>query len=129
MADADAEGEGVAGAVVDAEGEGVAGAVVDAAGAGAASAAAGVDVLAGSTVTAGPEGTEPSSWLFIPLAMVPAPVGALLAGAAPSVLLPQAARTSAAARTAIVFVAFMVPPSAHRASSVSRPDGRDKALE
>jgi len=39
-----------------------------------------VDVLVGSTVTAGPEGTEPSSWRFIPLATVPAPVGALLVG-------------------------------------------------
>ena len=98
--------------VVDADGEGVAGT------------AAGVDVLAGSTFTAG---AAPS--FFIPFAMVPAPVGALLAGAAPSVLLPQAARTSAAARSANAFADVIVPPQVAVDCSAGRLGGRGQSSE
>ena len=61
--------------------------------------------------------------------MVPAPAEALLAGAAPSVLFPQAARTSAAARSANAFVDVIVPPQVALAFSVSRLDGRGESLK
>ena len=61
--------------------------------------------------------------------MVPAPAEALLAGAAPSVLFPQAARTSAAARSANAFVDVIVPPQVAVDFSVGRLDGRGASME
>lgn len=111
----------VAAAVVDAVGVAETGtpSVLEAAGANAAGAAAGVDVLAGSTVTAGPDGTDAAPSFFMPLATVPAPDGALLAGAdgAADVALlavvdPQAlsGRRSAAAMARVLAVFNILAP-------------------
>jgi hypothetical protein len=60
---------------------------------------------------------------------LPAPDGALLAGAAPSVLLPQATRTSTAARSANAFVDVIVPPQVAVDFRVGRLDGRGASME
>ena len=102
----DAVGVGVTdvGAVVETAVAVAAGAaeVVDADGEGVAGTAAGVDVLAGSTFTA---------------------------GAAPSVLLPQAARTSAAERSANAFADVIVPPQVAVDCSAGRLGGRGQSSE